>query len=108
MSGVIPEPDGELSAENKAVLARLSSEEIAEIDRELLARASSRWQKVAKLVASTILERPDLAPQLPDVFFAQRVTSLVEDGKLESQGTLGYMGFCEVRIADAGRNAENT
>jgi hypothetical protein len=108
MSDEVPEPDGDLSEEHKAILEQMSEEELRVIDRELLARASNRLQKVAKLVASIMFKRPELAPELPDVFFAQRVTKLVKEGKLESQGALGYMRFCEVKLAYADRDQENT
>ena len=35
---------------------------------------------------------------IPDVFYAQRVRKLVEDGHLEAQGNLAYMRYSEVRL----------
>jgi hypothetical protein len=37
-------------------------------------------------------------PNVPDVYYAQRVCHLVEVGKLESQGNLAFMRFSEVRL----------
>ncbi len=103
MIGITPKPDAELSPEQEALVARLSAAEIDEIDRALLSQVATRWQKVAKVVGSTMLQFPQLAPQLPDVFFAQRITKLVQDGALELRGAEGYMGFSEVRLINIGR-----
>jgi hypothetical protein len=35
---------------------------------------------------------------LPDFFYTQRVYKLVKEGELTSQGKLGHMRFCEVRL----------
>ena len=37
-------------------------------------------------------------PDVPDIYYAQRVRHLVEIGKLESQGDLHYMRYSEVRL----------
>ena len=51
------------------------------------------------LVAIVTHDETQKAAELPDMFYAQRVYKLVEDGLLESQGRINYMRFCEVRIA---------
>ena len=37
-------------------------------------------------------------PNLPDIFYSQRVRKLVELGFLESEGNLDFMCFSEVRL----------
>ena len=36
-------------------------------------------------------------PRLPDLYYAQRVRALVEEGALVAEGNLDYMGYGEVR-----------
>ncbi|MFD0320268.1 DUF3658 domain-containing protein [Lysobacter gummosus] len=36
---------------------------------------------------------------IPDLFYAQRVATLVARGLLKSQGDLSRMRYCEVRVA---------
>ena len=37
-------------------------------------------------------------PNIPDIYYAQRVRRLVAVGELESQGNLEYMRYSEVRL----------
>lgn len=94
----IEEPDGSIPAESVERVARLTNEELALIDAECLAQASTRWRKVARIVGFSIKKLQQRIPDVPDVFYAQRVKLLVAQGKLESQGNLDYMRFSEVRL----------
>ena len=38
---------------------------------------------------------------IPDLFYAERLRKLVQDGRLESQGNLAYMRLSEVRLPQA-------
>lgn len=42
---------------------------------------------------------PERRPGIPDVFYAQRVRTLVERGVLEAADDLSRMRYCEVRKA---------
>lgn len=97
------EPDGDLTAEQKQRVERLSGEDIKEIDCILLSHATPSWRKVAMLVglAMTDARSGHQREGLPDVFYSQRIRALVEQGHLESQGNLQYMRFSEVRLPDA-------
>jgi hypothetical protein len=97
--GVGTEPDRGLTAEEERVVARLTVEDLAAVDDALLAPAGPSWRKVALLVAHAYLELASRLPALPDVFYAQRVRWLVDEGVLESQGNLARMRFSEVRLA---------
>ena len=46
---------------------------------------------------STMMELND-SLGLPDIYYAQRVLSLVDAGRLEAQGDLKYLRFSEVRL----------
>jgi pimeloyl-ACP methyl ester carboxylesterase len=91
------EPDPPLSSEQSLRVSRLTQEDLWEMDQVLLAQASQSWRKVARIVGMTIGELSDRFPNVPDIYYAQRVRHLVEVGKLESQGNLAYMRFSEVR-----------
>ncbi len=93
-----PEPDGELSDEQQARVDRFSDDELRKIDEALLSNCSYQYRKVARVVRTTMMERDESKKGIPDIFYAQRVTKLVESGRLEHQGRLGYMRFCEVRL----------
>ena len=91
------QPDGELTAEQLQVVAKLSDAEVRDIDRALLENTAERWRKVARVVGDTMLQAPYRDNSLPDIYYAGRIRRLVEDGTLESQGNLSYMRYSEVR-----------
>jgi len=91
-------PDPQLSAEEAAIAAALTSDFIARIDAELLSHARPRNRKVAMLVGLA-MSNPSLRIQgLPDLYYAQRVRSLVSRGALVSEVNLDYMRYSEVRL----------
>jgi hypothetical protein len=92
------QPDPPLDVEQSLRVSKLTQIELQEMDRQLLAQASASWRKVARIVAMTIRELRDSIPDVPDVYYAQRVQNLVALGQLESQGNLAYMRFSEVRL----------
>ena len=68
-------------------------------DRPLAARAvRTDVAKVACIVGMTIGGLSEKFPNIPDVYYAQRVRRLVAVGELESQGNLEYMRYSEVRL----------
>ena len=91
-------PDSELpiSDAQRVAIAALDTEQVAEIDAALWANTATRWRKIAMVVATTMNES-DRWPELPDVYFSSRVRTLVKEGRLEFQGALEHMRFCEVR-----------
>ena len=94
----IPQPEPPLTAQEFALVASLSPSEVGAIDRTLVANTHARWRKVAMVVGKTMGELPDRRRGIPDIYYAQRVRKLVEDGALESQGNLAFMRFSEVRL----------
>ena len=92
-------PDPPLTAEQHALVAKLTSADLRTIDEVLLANATPRWRKVAMIVGMTMIQledRGDRVNGIPDVFYSLRV--LVEAGRLEAAGDLAYMRFSEVRL----------
>jgi Protein of unknown function len=98
MSGHDMKPDPPLTPEQAIHVSRLRQEDLWEIDRVLLALSGPAWRKVACIVGMTIGDLSQRFPNIPEVYFAQRVRRLVAVGELESQGDLEYMRLSEVRL----------
>lgn len=96
MKSELPDPD--LTPEQEVKVALLSKEQIKEIDEALFSEATDRWQKVAKIIGMTMLHLPSKVKGIPDLYYAQRIKKLVDEGLLESQGNLQFMRYSEVRI----------
>ncbi len=91
-------PDPPLSNEEIVIVNRLNEEDIKKIDQALLSNSSQNWSKVARIVGSVMLNHAERIPGIPDIYYAQRICHLVEQGMLEAQGNLAYMRYSEVRI----------
>jgi hypothetical protein len=92
--------DPQLNAEQLNRVKALSDSEIKSIDEALLGNSNEEWRKVARVVGSAMTELKETHEGIPDVFFADRIKILVEQGLLESQGNLNRMRFSEVRRQD--------
>jgi len=89
--------DRELTDQEEQLIAGLPAELITRIDDALLAKATHRFQKVARIIVEVMQSFSDRPSGIPDVYYAQRIAKLVEAGLLESQGNLRRMRFSEVR-----------
>src|SRR5688572_22739893 len=98
MSEEIPQANPPLSAKEQSAVARLNPAELQAIDAVILANASERWLKVARVVISTADALEQQHPGLSYIFYAQRLCKLAAAGRLESKGNLAYMRFSEVRL----------
>ena len=92
------EPEPCLSEEQKSSISRLSLEKLEEIDRILLSYANEQFQKVAKIVGLFMMRSDLHLSGVPDIFYAQRIEALANNGLLEYQGNLKFMRYSEVRI----------
>lgn len=95
-----PTIDPPLTSEEEAKVAKLSKAEVKKIDDALLSNATHQWRKVAMIVALTMTSLQDRQPGVPDLYYAERVRKLVNDGVLESQGNLSCMRYGEVRLPE--------
>lgn len=95
-----------MSAEQLALVNKLSEIDIKRIDKILISKACQYWRKVARVVGNTMMEMQDRISGIPDIYYAQRVRHLVKEGKLESQGNLAYMRYSEVRYPSKKLNEE--
>ena len=91
-------PDRELTKNELDLVSQLSTEQLAEIDAELLSCAGKYNRKVARIVGSTMSSLPNRIQGMPDVFYSQRIQMLVQQGLLVSEGNLRHMRYSEVRL----------
>ena len=91
--------DGPMDATQQARADALTAVQLEAIDRQILRASDVRWRKVARIVADLMLsDWPGKPDGIADVFYAERVARLVQQGKLESQGNLRRMRFSEVKL----------
>lgn len=79
------------------LISKLSMEQIANIDAEILSATDSKFKKVALVVGIVTSEQIRSGVRLPDTFYSGRVKQLVSNGYLEVQGELKRMRFSEVK-----------
>lgn len=96
----IPEPLPPRTDLEQKRIDQLSAEEIKSIDDELIANASTRFRKVARVVGEAMRRQCNSIPNVPDIFYASRVKKLVEEGRLIAAGNLDYMRLSEVKLPD--------
>ena len=98
MGNTIPLEDPELTSEQKALVSQLSESQINAIDSALLSVACNQWRKVARVIGTAMNNLPNKVNGIPDIFYAQRVATLVLEGKLVAQGNLKRMRYSEVKL----------
>ena len=91
-------PDPSLTPEQRTKVAQLTEAEIRVIDEALISNVHQPWRKIAMVVALTMSHFQNRFSGIPDLFYAERLRKLVQDGRLESQGDLAYMRFSEIRL----------
>ena len=96
--------DPPLNESQRAVANSLTDDTLQQIDRALLANVAKFPRKVARVVGSTMSNPEVRVPGLPDLFYAERIRSLVKSGKLESKGNLYAMRYCEVWLPESRAN----
>jgi len=87
-----------LSAEEAALIAKLTEKEIEKIDDMILANAHSHWRKVARIVGTLMGSLGDRYSEISIVFYVERIRALAEAGWLESQGDISHIRSSEVRL----------
>lgn len=94
------ESDPPLSPEQRRIADSLSGDMVDRIDAELLSHANGRPRKVAMIVGLAMSNPAMNIPGLPDLYFAERVRHLVENGSLKAAGNMLSMRHSEVRLSD--------
>jgi hypothetical protein len=88
------EPDPPLTAQQRERVAQLTDKDLALIDQTLLGNASVQWRKMARVVGGSMFCLDPRIVGIPDLFYAERVIRLIDEGVLESQGDIRRMRFC--------------
>lgn len=94
----IEKDDPPLTPDQEELVSKLTDSDLEKIDNALLGYASKYWRKVASVVGATMNNLENRVSGIPDVFYAQRIILLKENGKLESQGNLKRMRFSEIKL----------
>jgi hypothetical protein len=68
------------------------------IDELILHFTTDRWQKVAMVVASVLLDGGEEMDEVNDYEVADRVKVLASEGRIESRGDLGQIRYSEIRL----------
>jgi N-dimethylarginine dimethylaminohydrolase len=89
----------QMTPEQKEKVHQLSEADLKDIDRNLLENASQQWSKVGRLVLSTMIERNEGISGLPELFYLERISTLVKEGSLEARGGID-MKQGEVRLPE--------
>ena len=92
------QPDGALSLQQQKLVDSLSDDFIESIDKKILEISKPLGKKIALLVGTVMMDESLRIKGLPDIFYAQRVKYLVNQGHLLAEGDIDYMGYCEVRL----------
>jgi hypothetical protein len=90
--------DGNLTDEQAKIAASLSYEIIEKIDACLLSHATVNERKVAMIIGLAMMDPTIRVAGLPDLFYRDRVKTLVTKGLLLAEGNLNRMGYSEVRL----------
>jgi len=75
----------------------------SKIEKQILDFATSKWQKVAMIVANVIIDNYEELIQngVDDSYVSSRVKKLVQNGKLVSRGNLDEIRFSEIRLPES-------
>jgi len=87
-----------MSSEERAIADALDASLVARIDSLIIAQASTRFKKVARVVGEAMCDETLNIPGLTDAYFSERVRLLVEKGLLVGFGDLNYLGYSSVRL----------
>lgn len=87
------------SAEELALIQKVTAEEAKTVDALIVGKCGTQWQKVAMIVGSSLHEFSSAFPDLPFIYMQLRIGALVGDGILEAQGNLMAMRHSEIRLA---------
>ncbi|MFP3567191.1 DUF3658 domain-containing protein [Paraburkholderia sp. SIMBA_030] len=90
--------DPALTADELALVNSLTDEELRNIDAVIVQNVKRDYRKVAMVVGLAIMGNKKHIKGVKDIFYAERVRLMVEQGTLESVGNLRRMRYSEVRL----------
>jgi hypothetical protein len=98
MGEEFPVPASAPTPDEIAAFARLSGEDVAEIDEAILSSAGLRWLKVAMIVSSAARKLSREFPWFSIDFYTARLECLAAMGHLEVRGEVRFIRFSEARL----------
>jgi Protein of unknown function len=105
LASAVPIPDTHLSVEEEEIASRLTTANVQALDCALIAGAVTSWRKVARVVGDAMVTLQGQGSDLPLGVYMRRVQALVQDARLEAQGSTQFMRFSEVRLPTKGTSA---
>jgi hypothetical protein len=80
----------------------LVSAPIDHFDAALMANVSGEWQKMARIVGTTLMDQSETGVyQTSDLLLLARLVALAERGDLDWRGELWWMQKCELRLPNS-------
>ena len=89
----------EMSQEAQDAIARLTGEDLEQIDQSILAALDSRWKQAGLIAAGVMISAPDEYEEIPEAFYILRMRTLAQAGRIEVKGDLDTLKSSEVRLA---------
>ncbi len=80
------------------VVSALTPGQVAAIDAAVLSDVSASWSKVAMVLSKQLKARPGIPDDVPLEYYWQRLSLLVDQGRVEVQGNLRRARYSEVRL----------
>ena len=88
----------ELGQDAQEAIVRLQERDLAQIDQSILSALGSGWKKAGFVTAGVMIAAPDEHEDLPEAFYALRVRTLAQAGRIEAKGSLDDLKACEIRL----------
>ena len=98
MNEEIPIANPPLSAKERKIVSKLTELDLDRINAAIFAECSERWLKVARVVTRVEDALKTRYPGLTYIFYTERISRLVDKGRLDSQGYIFYIRHSEVRL----------
>jgi hypothetical protein len=89
---------GAMDAAETEVVSALTPGQVEAIDAAILSDVSSSWSKVAMVLSKQLKTHPGIPDDVPLEYYWQRLSRLVDQGRVEVQGDLRRARYSEVRL----------
>jgi hypothetical protein len=92
-------PDPPLTPQQREHADQLGKDDLRQIDAAILSNVRADFsRKVAMVIGLTMNRTQEKHRSLPDVFYAERVKRLADEGFFEVFGDLNRMRYSEIRL----------
>lgn len=91
--------DGSTTQLQAEIVANLTESDIETLDGLLIANIDDVWLKTAFVIGGVMLKVPDEYEEVPEAFYAERLSVLKDKGLIVVKGDLSKMKDCEIQLA---------